>query len=123
MSKYRITSAKAPNCRVAGATHTDFAEAYEEYERRIGSAERFVELEEERDGKWTEMSAAEINEELHKIVKTNEVVFETSDYTYTFVLPRTVDVPSGIKKSERGFYILFDMLCHAKRAKKKGAPK
>ena len=120
MSKYRVISTMAPGHRVAGATHTNFAEAHEEYERKSGSAKHhFAGIEEERDGKWVEMSVGEINEELHKMVKTNEVVFETSDYTYTFVIPRTVDVPSGIKKSERGLYILFDMLCRTKRIKKK----
>ena len=120
MSKYRVISTMAPGHRVAGATHTNLAEAHEEYERRSGStAEHFVEIEEERDGKWIEMSVAEINEKLHKTVKINEVVFETPDYTYTFILSRTVNIPSGIKKSERGLYILFDMLCRTKRIKKK----
>ena len=116
---YRIAKTIAPQCRVFSEVCATFEEAYEKYLREDSNpSNSFVDIEEEKDGKWVELSHYEIALKRYTEVEIKTITIGTETHNYTFTLPRAVRVPNNLADRDICSFIALSLLCNTLKREK-----
>lgn len=109
---YRLKRIVGPDCVTYGKPHKSFEKAYNEYLfEDTWTSSATVYLQEKRDGGWATLSGSEIARRCRKVSEMAEISIATKAYTYTFRLPKKVDVPSDLDGIQRFAYAVLSLLC------------
>jgi len=109
---YRLEKIIAPDCVTHGRPRKSFEEAYNEYLfEDTWTSSATVYLQEKRDGEWVTLSKPEIARLCRKVSERGEISIATAGYTYTFRLPKKVEVPSDLGGWQALAYVLLSLLC------------
>ena len=104
--KYRIRKCIAPDCVVDRGTYSNFEDAYRTYQWEGVSSW----IEKKAKGGWTRLTALEIAKKRVKKVTLKKIELQTDTETYTFKLPRPVQVPNNMTQANAALYITLDLL-------------
>lgn len=115
---YRLEKIIGPDCVTYGKPHKSFEKAYNEYLfEDTWTSSATVYLQEKRDGGWATLSGSEIARRCRKVSEMTEISIATGAYTYTFKLPKKVDVPSDLGGWQAFAYVVLSLLCDKMDAK------
>lgn len=109
---YRLKRIIAPDCVTYGKPKESFEEAYNEYLfEDTWTSSATVYLQERRDGGWATLSGSEIARRCRKVCEMAEVSITTKAYTYTFKLPKKIEIPSDLDGIQRFAYAILSLMC------------
>ena len=104
--KYRIRKCIAPACTIDRGTYSNFEDAYRMYQ--CEGADSWIEK--KASGGWVMLTDLEIAKKRLKQVTLKKIEIQTETNTYTFKLPRPVQVPNNMSQTNAALYITLDLL-------------